>query len=563
MRMKTISFLVLGIFLIGIVSAITCCERLAGTNNNGAWCQNVEDKTLCATSPFESVSAYCESTSYCKLGTCILQSDGICMQNTPRKSCEERGGFWSESAKSSLSQCQLGCCIIGDQAALITEIACNKMSVLYGGVQSTFLGNIDDEITCLANANPTAMGACVFTKENVRSCELTTKKDCTDRQKSSASLNIEFHEGFLCSAPEFQTNCFKTQTTRCEGDDVYFVDSCGNLANIYDSAKVNDDDYWTKIQDPTCSSGILGNKNSASCGNCNYLSGSMCREKQTGDAVVGGTLIGNYICKNLDCADYRGQYSGSSTGKATANNYPKHGETWCSTDNTGTGTPNSPGASSFRLMCYNGEVSVEQCDPTRQKICSEAEDSISGYFTGNCKVNRWQDCAAQTESGACEDGDFRDCHWIDGYEITENGIQKGNGICVPNFAPGFDVNGNAQVTGGESCATANSICYVTVQRGWLNALFNPDEVKWGCKEGGIIEWIGGLFGEDTENNCDCLGNDLSKIWKEYSGKNYGNDWKNARENVCRQIGDCGEKVNFIGKAGYPQTSIQVITNLTE
>ncbi len=553
----------LGIFLIGVASAITCCERLRGVNNDGAWCQNVEDKSLCADSPFESVSAYCESTSYCKLGTCILQQDGVCMQNTPRKSCENRGGFWSESKRSELSQCQLGCCVIGDQAALVTEIACNKMSILYGGIQTTYLSNIDDEVTCLSNANPGAKGACVFSRENVRTCELTTKKDCQDRQKSAGALSIEFHEGFLCSAPEFQTNCFKTRSTRCDGDDVYFIDSCGNLANIYDSSRIDEDDYWTKIQESTCSDSA-GNKNSPTCGDCNYLSGSMCREKETGESVNAG----NYICKDLDCKDYRGRYSGSSSGLATAANFPKHGESWCTTDNTRSGTSSSPGASFFRLMCYNGEVTVEQCDPTRQKICSQAKDSTSGYWTGNCLVNRWQDCWQQKTNDDCSNTDLRDCHWVGGYSITDSGIQDGEGICVPNYAPGFDVNGNLEVTGGETCGAASSICYVQVQRGWINGLINPDGTKWGCDEGGIpilqdIPLINLIPGVKGENNCECLGSGLSSVWNQYGGKDYGNSWKEARQNICSQLGDCGNKVNFIGNQGYPQTDIQVITNLSE
>lgn len=551
MRMKIFALLFLGIFggifLIGIASATTCCER---TTSN-AWCQTVDDASQCQGSPYESVSALCEATSYCKLGTCIIQNQGICMPNTPRRSCESSGGTWSTQPKSELPQCNLGCCVIGDQAALVTEIACNRMAVLYG-VSQTFMPNINEELACLASASPESKGACVYTKEFSRTCELTTKKDCNDKKKSSTLANVEFHQGYLCSAPEFQTNCLKTQSTKCEKDDVYFVDSCGNLANIYDANKADDDEYWRTIQEPTCGDGA-GNKNSPTCGNCGYLSGSMCRQKEVGETVS----FGENICKDLDCKDYRQQYSGGVNGLATAAKYPRHGESWCATDNTGAGTPESPGASFFRLMCYNGEVINEQCDATREKICLQAEDETSKYWTGNCRVNRWRDCWQQKTEDDCADTNLRDCHWEAGYSFSENGIINGGGSCVPDYAPGFDTNGNEQVTGGESCGAANSVCLVKVKRGLLASAFGA---KWECDEG--------LFGLDKEaNNCSCLDPSLVNAWGDLSpDKMDGYDnvvgrytWKEGRNNICNKIGDCGNKVNYIGKSGYPQTDIKVET----
>ncbi len=71
------------------------------------------------------------------------------------------------------------------------------------------------------------------------------------------------------------------------------------MANIYDSSKVNNENYWTYIQESTCDDGE-GNKNSPSCGQCNYLSGTMCKEKGKEKTVD----FGNYLCKDLDCSNY-------------------------------------------------------------------------------------------------------------------------------------------------------------------------------------------------------------------------------------------------------------------
>ncbi len=503
----------------GIVSAANyCCEK----TKQGAWCQNVDDQTLCD-STLGMVSAFCDSTSYCKPGTCVNQQEGTCMPNTPQKVCDANNGFWSEKPKSELPQCQLGCCLIGDQAAFATQVSCNRMATLYG-LDTDWRSNINNEIECVASANPSAKGACVYTENFVKTCSLTTKQDCQDKSKNSALGAVEFHEGFLCSATELGTDCAKTQNTKCEGDDVYFVDTCGNLGNIYDSSKINDENYWAKIQSPACTqSSNAGNKNSKGCGDCDYLSGSMCKQKKTGDMVD----YGNFLCKDLDCKDYRGAYSGSGTGFATAEKYPKHGETWCVTD-AASGNEYSSGSSYFRLSCYNGEVTKEECDSTREKICSEITDEISGFMVGNCKKNEWETCTGQDNSEDCNDANMRDCTWIEEKAGTSNvyyfaeGLKndvnpaKPNGVCVPKYQPGFYRDGSSDTI--INCGLATSVCYVKMSK----ALWEGD---YKCDT------------SNPNNNCSCL----DAAWQEGMNK------------ICTSLGDCGNKKNFIGKLGkqYP------------
>lgn len=515
----------------GIVSAANyCCEQ----TNSGVWCQYTSS-TNC-NPDFQKASAYCEATSYCKTGTCINQQEGTCMPST-KAVCDVDGGVWSEKSKSELPQCKNGCCQIGNSVSFVTQTACNRMSSLYG-LEINFQASINTELSCLANANPNVKGACVYTKDYVTKCGMTTKKECQDNAKKTTLSNVQFHEGYLCSAPELETICSKSQNTKCgEDDKVYFVDTCGNLANVYDSAKIKDENYWTKIQEPTCATeNDLGNKNSPSCGDCDFYSGSMCREKKIGEAVD----FGNYLCKDLDCKDYRGKYSNSPTGYATASIYPRHGESWCATDEKDGGTSLSPGATSFLLTCYNGEVNEPyECDETRQEVCEEiVVNPTTKFKTSNCKVNEWGDCIFQNKSSDCLNVDVRDCNWIklkdsNGYYFSSDNYLKNDddssapdGICVPKYQPGFTPNGEG---GTPSCGLASTVCYVKMNKWWLSGAINKDNADWKCDD------------KNPGNNCSCL----------------DNSWKQDMNDICVQMGDCGIKKNYIGELGYPTKSVQI------
>jgi hypothetical protein len=531
-RGKTIWILVLGIFLIGIVSAATyCCEK----TTSGAWCQSVSAQTQCNAN-FQMTAAYCEATSYCKTGTCINQKEGTCTTST-ETACTSNGGFWSSEAQSNLQQCRLGCCLMGNQAAFVTQTNCNRLASLYG-LKINFKAGVNDELTCLASANPDVKGACVYTKDYTLNCELTTRTDCQDKAKISSYQNTSFHEGYLCSAQILGTVCAKSRQTRCEGDDVYFVDTCNNLANIYDASKVEDENYWTRIQEPSCGN-KAGNKDSPSCGDCDFYYGSMCKEKQSGDRAT----VGNYICKNLDCTSYRGIYSGSSSGLATASQYPKHGETWCANDARNNAGAFSVGATSFRMICYNGEVTYEECSSMRQELCFEnITDKTTNFRTANCAANLWADCWSQGSQESCEDINQRDCKWIglNGYSFSlDKGIITNSsqaGICVPKYAPGFErkESSTTDCTLGSSgcvvnnCNLASSVCVVKLKKG----LFAKD---WKC--------VHGLFGgKRDENNCSCVEDSSGS----YDGGTY---WASQFANVCTSLGDCGNKVNYIGERG--------------
>lgn len=532
---KSLMF-ILGIFLIGIVSAANyCCEM---TTNN-AYCQNVPDSAQCAigTNPltgeeYKSLPALCESTSYCKIGTCINSVEGTCIQS-PRMICEANGGTWNaETNVNSIPQCKPGCCLIGSNAAFVTKVTCNKFSEMYS-VTTKFQESVADELTCLANANPGDEGACVYTREFSETCERTTREECTNRIKNSSVSNVTFYNGYLCTSEEIGSICSKptqlsTVQTRCDDNgDVRFVDGCGNLANIYNSNRINDYAYWEKISYESGCSDPDGSKNSETCGDCDYLAGSICSDKE-GKPVSGG----DYICKNLDCTTYRGEYygggySGTGVSYATADNYPRHGESWCAS----TSDNDTVGSTDFKLLCMFGEVTLDECDSGRDKLCFQSESEyIEDYSLANCRKNYWESCTLQNNSEDCIDIDIGgDCKWIAwrDYAFTEDGLlpngdedtdndgdEDNDGVCVPLYPPAFARDQNQEVIGGEMCTGASTACLV-------------------------MEKKTGLFGDwECDENCYCDPED-----DDYD------DFAKHMNEICTSIGDCGVKTNYFGKDG--------------
>ncbi|MBI2044456.1 hypothetical protein HYT23_00195 [Candidatus Pacearchaeota archaeon] len=508
-------YLILGItiiFFIGILPLINpvgekrfCCEK----TTEGAWCMDVKEESQCATGANLNVPVPtpCQATSYCKLGWCYDSQQGTCMPNVPQKLCSANQGTWSSGSEAP-PQCSLGCCTLGDQAAFVTQVTCKRMSALYG-IETDFSTEFSNELECIASVTSEDKGACVFEKEYEKTCQFLTQRECATL--GTSEQNVEFHKGILCSAEELGTNCGPTKKTTCvEGKDgVYFVDSCGNVANIYDADKEKDKDYWKRVYDAdeSCNPGS-SNAGSAKCGNCDYYSGSNCKPYQRSVDGVRPNL-GENICRDLAC-DYQGtRYD--------------HGETWC-VSNTNKGK-NIPGSEYFRFVCYDSEITVEPCDAFRQSICVEENDN--GFSYARCSANLWRDCIAQDNQLDCENTDKRDCRWM-AHDKEDNGDLIF--ACVPKFSPGFDFWGSTEdvetVSEGEGiCAISNTECVSTFTKGLTGG-------KWEC-----------------QSNCGCCLND-----DEHEGCD-GDEWASNKVNLCNALGDCGNKINYIGNKGYPNRTV--------
>ena len=300
-----------GILIFLIISNISaqqsvsvCCEKI----KTGAWCQNTNENN-CNTG-FRVSPTSCDQTSYCKPGCCVDPDEGLCMENTPQKVCEESSGNWFDDNQCNINQCSLGCCVLGDQASFVTLTRCKKLSAEFG-LETDFRTDVADEVSCILIANSQDKGACVIDNNGQKDCKLVTRGECTKINEEA-----EFFKDFLCSADELATICGPTQDTICVPgkQEVYFKDSCGNPANIYDANKVYSKNpaYWQKIVPKEQSCGFNrddGNKKSASCGNCEYFKGSICAQGQA--------TYGDFFCKDLNCYNTK-----------NGQDY-KNGESWC------------------------------------------------------------------------------------------------------------------------------------------------------------------------------------------------------------------------------------------
>jgi hypothetical protein len=343
-------------------------------------------------------------------------------------------------------------------------------------------------------------------------------------EENTSNINgesVEFHKGYLCSASQLATNCGPRGGTICKDEQVYFMDTCGNPANIYDASKLNsDNDYWTYIQDPSCDDGN-GNKNSKTCGACDYFSGSIC--KASGGTVTTKPNYGNSICASLDCADGH-----------------LHGETWCAENSKGNlAGQNDPGSRYFRMMCYDGEVTVQPCSEFRNEIC--IQDEVNDFSTAACVVNKWQDCVNQSTKENCLDTYARDCNWISGYSILKdvNGKDVGkdenniSGSCVPKYSPGFDFWAG-EGDGAGLCSLGSTPCVVKYQVSVINIFMTKKKLSkadWATKKKYCVE------------NCECIPDGSPEYLK----------WLNTHNSICTALGDCGNKKNYLGYFGENTT----------
>jgi len=487
-------------------------------DNNGTSCQEYVSDICEENCQEPCLQGAQEDFAICELGICYDLFSGSCQPNTPHAACTEADGQWYP-ADESPGVCTVGCCLSyppdNTQAQYINEQQCSYYSSSTG-IPTVWTTNIANEAECLLMATTQNEGACVLNPdpgETLNNCEFTTQLDCI-------SLGGNFYDGFLCTNTALNTICTQTQENSCkEGKDkVYYVDSCGNFANVWDSTKGTS--YWQNVEElnELCElaqgTDPFGNQNS--CGNCEYLSGSKCGE-DTEDIANPG----DYICRDLNCAE-------DEWG-----NERKHGESWCAFDGqigvVNDGSANSersidiPGSRNYRKSCIDGEIRAVECADYRNEVCMESRDESAGFSEANCRINNWQQCIAANadlvELELCET--YADCTLkktdIDNFEFD---------LCVPKHPPGFDLGAEYGGEVGETiCAFASQTCtYVEEKKIDFGGIFSGDIITWECVA-----------------NCACK----TRAFTE------------SMNNLCMSLGDCGGQVNVEGEytsAGYSVTN---------
>ncbi len=509
----------------------------------------------------------CEATEYCKIGTCVNTIAGTC-STAPQATCDSsKGGVFYTAEISNVPACQNGCCLIGEQASFTTDAGCAVLAS-NAGVPKNFDATVNDESTCISMARPQAKGACVYETSDGRTCDFTTRQECSDK-----TVETTFYEDFLCTNVDLKTNCVRTSPaqTKCikESDKVFFKDSCGNTANVYDATKVDDINYWNYIADSTVgtANGVTvsagdgkGNIGSATYGNCNYYLGSTCMQYDRNVDPSAPGLIGDNICRNVNCVS--GTFS--DLFKSTYGRTPYNGETWCgevekssiklTTGNSGISsldfsgydkTGNFPGSTEVLFICANGRVTTEVSAQYRNKICSQGTDG-NGNIGAGWSVNRWQYCYYYNTSEDCLNNETGDCKWVTGasilkdasgnplvYNSAEDALVSSSGVdetkpeasCVPKYPPGFDpsTTGNSTDLSSQTiCGLGSRVCYVNYSKGILG--------DW---------YVTNNAGDLLAGKITCLSNNGTLI----------PEWGGNLTNLCMSLGDCGISVNYAGRSG--------------
>src|SRR3989344_2193887 len=233
--------------VVGKLESTVCCEK----TNSGLFCQNVPQEDCAADA--KSLPTACESTAFCNPGYCFDSNEGTCLDGVPQMVCNENNGIWN---KEKPAQCELGCCVLGDQASFVTLTRCKKLSGFLG-LKTNYNAGIGDEVQCLLTATAEEKGACVYMDNPADAqptCKFVKKSECTSSLGSSSGSSeseeetaqeenitdggetqlapgeVKFYPGTLCSAEEIGTECGPSEQTTClpGKEEVYFVDTCGN-----------------------------------------------------------------------------------------------------------------------------------------------------------------------------------------------------------------------------------------------------------------------------------------------------------------------------------------------
>ncbi|MBW6442434.1 hypothetical protein K0A97_01465 [Patescibacteria group bacterium] len=547
LNFKQSIILILGIFV--IISSLNfikadqaefyCAEKTI----NNEWCQMVPIEEVDTSYSYSRTS--CEFTEYCSIGTCISVESGSC-QTSPKTLCNpEQGGYFNSSEINQIEDCKKGCCILSNGARIVRKIQCTALSRHLNLVYN-FIPSINTEAECSAQVASSNLGACIIETNSRRTCYHKTGGECQSSQG-------EFHEGFLCSNPQLGTGCLMSNRTTCVSgkNEVYFMDSCGNIANVYDFSRRASTLYWSYFPgygNVELSTGDnLGNIRNPRHGYCDYTKGSTCaRYDVLKDGLQAKPALGNYVCRNLNCRK----------SPLTGNLERKHGESWCSKpleyfENA------KPGDVSYLLYCYNGEVKYELCDHYRNSLCYEERTGTgaNAISSAGCILNKWQECFGQDEERFCLGSDKK-CSVVPTNEyptnantfiLTEDATSKGITLsagtevqCIPKYPPGLkfweaepiipsavlDNLKNLELNSELSsiCDISSDVCKVQYYR----------------KSSGWLPW--GTSVRCEGNNCLCIGlKDEDRIYNNDRGKqeNLNNDWVIYQNDICTLTADCG------------------------
>ncbi|MCH7850325.1 MAG: hypothetical protein IH845_01650 [Nanoarchaeota archaeon] len=474
-----ICFLFLIVPLVNALGSSGCCELPEG----GGVCSVIEQSSCAEGSEF-SKGVGCEETTFCQEG-CCFDDDETTFKESLESLCSLN---WEPDANCNLPAAEFGCCYLGSTVIYSNKGTCVVETKARGLADNLYTGweNEVSELECVTRDLSKDEGSCIFSDGE---CEIKTEEDCFD-------LRGKFTKGYLCTAEGLNTGCEPTTDTTCVSgkDEVYFLDSCGNPANIYDASKVNDRDYWEKIvllEDSCGADNSSGNGESLTCGNCNRFRGGLCR-----DALSDGVEpdLGNNYCKSTECIVDGEIY--------------EDGESWCDYEGKIGEGDDIVGSLHRRISCNQGVSKIEDCGDFRTKICVQKttfDPEVEGvaFREAECVKNIADDCIAYGTDELDKCRESKSC-FVKHVEISEF---LNFDVCVPQYPKGFNLRAKPE---HEEKTKAESVCgLATLRCNVIRGKFNLQ-----CK--------------DLANN-ECL---TEKFTREMN-------------DLCRSMGDCGLEISYV------------------
>jgi hypothetical protein len=476
--------------MIGLASAAPGDEIVAGAgccavNDEGHKCVTTLSDD-CRDGELFAEGSICALTSFCQKGCCYDDVLGIYDQSVLEGDCSK---VWVDDPNCNLPGARLGCCVLGAATIYETRGQCNvdtSVSALGPNAIVDWRPELNSGQCALLSATQ-ERGACVIGGGD---CKFVEESNCFN-------YGGDFYADVLCTSSSLNVSCERTAQTTCvDGkDEVFFVDSCGNIANVYDSDRADDDSYWEVVVDAgdLCGAGE-GNGDSDDCGNCNRFLGGICASASEDKFSVDD---GGFYCRPTLC-----EFDGESY---------KNGESWCVYDGAIGNGDDVVGSRHWKYVCNQGVVNVEPCADRRSQICAQTNTfDVEGqeveFRNSACIANNGRNCIAlnSEEDGLEECVDTLNCR-VDEVHIAD---QFSFDVCMPKYPEGFDLRSDRyRATAARNCDMADQKCTVI------------KEPK---------TWGGGC---DITANEGCLGVAFAEEMNDF----------------CRGLGDCGGSVNIAGE----------------